>query len=188
MRKRTDSLEAYDAFLRGAEYFYRFTKEGNAQARPLFEKTIELDPQYAEAYTLLGWTYFLEWLWRWSVDPQALERALELSQKAVALDDSLPSAHSLFSLIYAQKQQYDQALVEGEQAIALDHNNAASYAGQAEVLNFVGRPEEALRMVGQAMRLNPHYPVLVLTEIRLDLSLAGAVRRGDCRAEGNRQP
>ena len=54
VRKRTDNLEAYDTFLHGAEYFYRFTKEGNAQARALFEKTIELDPQYAEAYVYLG--------------------------------------------------------------------------------------------------------------------------------------
>src|SRR5206468_9536350 len=38
VRKRTDNLEAYDAFLRGVEYFGRFTKEGNAQARQMFEK------------------------------------------------------------------------------------------------------------------------------------------------------
>ena len=57
MRKRTDNLEAYDTFLRGVDYFYRYTKESNAQARPLFEKAIELDPQYAEAYAWLGWTY-----------------------------------------------------------------------------------------------------------------------------------
>ena len=44
-------------FLRGMEYLYRFTKEANAQARQMFEKAIELDPQYAEAYAWLGWTY-----------------------------------------------------------------------------------------------------------------------------------
>jgi adenylate cyclase len=159
VRKHTDNLEAYDVLLRGAEYFWRTTKEANAQARQLFEKAVALDPQYAEAYVWLGGTYFLEWSWRWSRDPQTLERALEMAQKAVALDDSLPFAHSLLSLIYAQKQQYDQALAEGEQAIALDPNNTGSYAAQAEVLNFVGKPEEALRMVEQAMRLNPHYPV-----------------------------
>ena len=54
VRKHTDNLEAYDAFLRGQEYHYRFTKEANAQARQLFEKAIALDPQYAEAYAWLG--------------------------------------------------------------------------------------------------------------------------------------
>ena len=58
MRKTTDNLEAYDFFLRGVEYFWRFTKETNVQARQMFEKAIALDPQYAEAYAWLGWTYW----------------------------------------------------------------------------------------------------------------------------------
>ena len=62
----------------------------------------------------------------------------------------------------SQKQQYEQALAEGERAVALDPNNADSYFRQAEMLNFAGRPEEALRSVEQAMRLNPRYPPMVL--------------------------
>ena len=158
VRKHTDNLEAYDAFLRGQEYYCRFTKEANAQARQMFEKAIALDPQYAEAYAWLGWTYWIEWVFRWSADPQTMERALALAQQALALNDSLPTAHSLLSIVYAQKQQYDQAIAEGERAIALDPNDAHSYAVQAEVLNFAGRPEEALQAVEQAMRLNPRYP------------------------------
>jgi TolB-like protein/Tfp pilus assembly protein PilF len=158
VRKHTDNLEAYDAFLRGVEYRWRYTKEANAQARQLFEKVLALDPQYAEAEVWLGWTYWVEWVVRWSADPQTLEHALTRAQQAVALDDSLPGAHSLLSNVYAQKQQYDRAIAEGERAIALDPNNADSYALQATALNFAGRPEETLRAVEQAMRLNPRYP------------------------------
>ena len=110
-------------------------------------------------------TYYREWTLRWSADPQTLERALALAQKAIALDDSLPVAHSLLSRSIAQKQQYDQAIAEGERAIALDPNNADSYAFQADVLNFAGRPEEALRMAEQAMRLNPRYPPYYLFQL-----------------------
>src|SRR5262249_28100498 len=149
---------AYDAFLRGVEYYWRTTKESNAQSRQMFEKAIALDPQYAEAYAWLGSTYTIEWLWRWNADPRNLERALTLAQQALALDDSSPFAHLSLGFVYAQKQQYDQAIVEGERAIALDPNNAVSYARQTDALNFAGRPEEALRMVEQAMRLNPRYP------------------------------
>ena len=130
MRKRTDSLEAYDAFLRGMEYYLRLTKEDNLRARQMFEKAIALDPQYAEAYARLGWTYCLEWGLRWSQDPHTLEQALAMAQQAVALDDSLPGAHALLGIVYAQKRQYDQAIAEGERAIALDPNNADSYAGR----------------------------------------------------------
>src|SRR5262249_27355474 len=86
------------------------------------------------------------------------ERALVLAQQALTLDDSLPTAHSLLGRVYAQKQQTDPALTEGERAIALDPNNADSYFSQAEMLNRVGRPAEALRMVKHAMLLNPRYP------------------------------
>jgi adenylate cyclase len=50
----TTNLDAYDALLRGMEYFFRFTKEANAQARHLFERAIELDAQYAAAYAMLA--------------------------------------------------------------------------------------------------------------------------------------
>ena len=165
VRKHTDNLEAYDYFLRGREYHARTTKEATAQARQMYEKAIALDPQYAEVYAYLGWTYCLEWGWRWSTDPQILERALALAQKAIALDNSLPVAHSLLGNFYEQKRQYDQALAEGERAIALDPNNADSYSARAQVLNIEGRPEEALQVMAQAMRLYPHYPPFYLIEL-----------------------
>ena len=84
---------------------------------------------------------------RWSADPQTLERMFEMAQKAVALDDSLPGAHAVLSNVYTSEQQYDQAITEGERAIALDPNYADSYAVQAAMLNLAGRPEEALQSV-----------------------------------------
>jgi tetratricopeptide (TPR) repeat protein len=171
--KTTDNLDAYDSLLRGAESFFRLTKEANAQARQLFEKAIALDPQYAEAYVGLGSTYFFERLWGWSPDPQNLERAFELTRKAITLNDSLPAAHGLLSWVYLWKQQPDQALAESERAITLDPNNADSYARQAEVLNLVGRPEEALSSVERAMRLNPRYPSWYLVELGWASRLTG---------------
>src|SRR5262249_52300030 len=55
----------------------------------------------------------------------------------------------------------------------LDPNNAMSYAAQAEALNFVGRPADALRMVEQAMRLDPSYPFWYLFQAGLAYSLSG---------------
>jgi adenylate cyclase len=162
VRKRTDNPEAYDFYLRGREYATRDTKESIAQARQMWEKAIALDPQYAEAHVMLAWTYWREWVWRWSADPQTLERALALAKKAIALDGSLPLAHSALSFVYVQKQQYDQAIAEGERAIALDPNDADRYASQAEALNSVGRSKDALRRIEQAMRLNPRYPPFYL--------------------------
>ncbi|NOT56508.1 MAG: tetratricopeptide repeat protein, partial [Deltaproteobacteria bacterium] len=173
VHRHTDNLEAYNTFLRGQEYHYRFTKEANIQGRQMFEKAIELDPQYAEAYAWLGLTYHAEWIMHWSADPQTLERALALAQQALALDDTLPIAHSLLSYVYVRKQQYDQAIAEGERAIALNPNNADRYAGQSNVLLYAGRPEEALRAVEQAMRLNPRCPPWYLYHVGLAYRMTG---------------
>lgn len=158
VRKTTDNLAAYDYYLRGREHFNRYTQETNAQARQMFEKALELDPQYAEAYAFLGWTYVREWSFQWSQDSQALEQAFALAQKAVALDDSLPVAHMILGNVYVWKKQYDQAIAEAERAIALDSNFAEAYRWLGNILKFAGRPEEALGLIEKAMRLNPHYP------------------------------
>ncbi len=98
----TDNLTAYDYLLRGMESLRTFMeakKEANDQARQMFEKAIELDPQYAQAYVGLGMTYWAEQLWNWSQDPQTLERAFALAQKARDLDDSLPELHQLLGTL-----------------------------------------------------------------------------------------
>src|SRR4029077_20306506 len=78
VHKHTDNLEAYDYWLRGMEYFGRLTKESNLQARQMWEHAVALDPHYAEAQSWLSDTYYLEWVYHWSVDPQTLDRALAL--------------------------------------------------------------------------------------------------------------
>ena len=188
VRKHTDNLEAYDAFLRGLEYFWRFTKEANAQARQMFEKAIALDPQYAEAYAQLGLTYWLEWSLALECRPPDPGAGVGAGATGACPGRLPASAHSLLGMVYAQQQQYDQAIAEGERAIALDPNNADSYVAQAEVLNFAGRPEEALRAVEQAMRLNPRYPPWLLIRIGLGLPRDRAVCRGDHCAAGIHQP
>jgi adenylate cyclase len=162
VRKATDNLAAYDYYLRGRAHYNRFTQAANAQARQLFEQVLELDPQYAEAYALLGSTYFLEWAFQWSQDPQTLEQAFALAQRAVALDDSLPVAHMILGNVYAWKKQYDRAIAEAERAIALNANFADAYTRLGDILKFAGRPEEALGLIEKAVRLNPHYPPLYL--------------------------
>ena len=89
----TDNLEAYDDFLRGAEYFWRLTKDDNAKARQWYREAIKLDPKFGEAYALLGWSYWADAWNQWSENPQAdLGRSSEVVHKALALDDSNSSA------------------------------------------------------------------------------------------------
>lgn len=173
LRRHTNSLEAYDYLLRGLTYYWRFTPETNVQARQLWEKAIELDSAYADAYACLGYSYWIETVMQWSRDPQALERAFKLAQKALALDDSLASPHMLLGSLYNLQKQYEQAITEGEKAITLEPNSATAYHVLAEILNVAGRSEEALEMVEKAMRLDPHYPPLYVNTLGWTYSMLG---------------
>jgi adenylate cyclase len=145
-------------YLRGLEYGERLTKETNLQARQMFERAMELDTHYAAAYARLGQTHLREWSSQWSSDPQSLEQAFALAQRAVALDNSLPLAHLTLGSVYLWKKQYAQALTEGLRARALDPNNPDIAVGLAEILTATGAPGEAIGLIETAMRRNPRYP------------------------------
>jgi adenylate cyclase len=183
VRKTTDNLEAYDFYLRGVDQGFRVTPEANTQARQMLEQAIVLDPQYAEAYVLLGLTYWQEWIMGWSQDPRTIERAGELARQALALDDTLPSTHMLLSSVHQLKNEPELALAAAERAIALDPNSADAYAWLARTLNPLERSPEAIRALERAMRLNPRYPFWYLLDLVLrqceDEGLSLRAQRGN---------
>ncbi len=165
---RTDNLEAYDDYLRGVKYSASFikdqrgviysaslVKESYLKAQQMFEKAIELDPKYAAAYVSLGYIYRFEWVWRWNPDPNILDKAFHLAQQAIALDDSLASAHGLLGVIYILKRQFDQGISEAERAVSLDPNSADAYNTLAWALDNADRPADAIAAADKAMRLDP---------------------------------
>jgi len=161
-RQPTTNLEAYDHYLRGLELYAQRTREANTQARQMFERAVALDPQFATAYAFLGRTYLMELIYQWNQDPGVLEQVVLFGQKAVALDDSQPTAHETLALAYLGGKQHAQAIAEAEKAITLDPNYADAYVTLADVLCFAGQPEPAAGLVEQAMRLNPLYPPFYL--------------------------
>jgi len=159
----TENLNAYESFYRGLEYYRRSSKSSNTQARQMFERAIELDPRFSVAYVFLGHTYRRDWLYRWSQDPQTMERAFELAQKAIELNDFSIYAYELLGYIYLLKdRQHEQAIAVADKVIALDPNYAGGYGLLAEILSFAGRPEEVIGLMEKAMRLNPRYPAIYL--------------------------
>jgi tetratricopeptide (TPR) repeat protein len=77
------------------------------------------------------------------------------------------------AVVYLFKKQHEQAMAEIERAIALSPNDADICRVRAEVLAFTGRPEEAIRAIEKAMRLNPHSPAIYLYILGRDYRLTG---------------
>lgn len=96
LAKGTDNLGSYLKLLQGREHHYRMNKEDNALARQLFQEAIALDPEYPKPYAFLATTHLMD-VWLDSSKPprECLAKAIELTQKAIALDDSYATAHGL---------------------------------------------------------------------------------------------
>ena len=161
-RAPTGVPEAYDLVLRGHEARRRTTRESNAEARRLFVQARDLDPEYASAYAGLSWTYLQSWQFLWTTDRDSLERARELAERALALNDTLGDAYRLLGQIYLWQKQHDRAIAQAERGVALAPNDADGYETLAEILGWSGRADESIGLIRQAMRLDPHYPVFYL--------------------------
>jgi class 3 adenylate cyclase/TolB-like protein/Flp pilus assembly protein TadD len=143
--KPPDNLEAYDLVLRGRDLLSRLTRSANAQARGLFERAIELDPNYAPAYVGLGRADVAAVNQGWTQNPsETLERAESLARKAIGLDDLSPGAHVLLGNALVQFGDYDRALAELKRAIDLNASDAESYSGLTSVLLWRGDIQGAI--------------------------------------------
>jgi adenylate cyclase len=157
--KGTDNLEAYLKSLRAREYYLIQTKENNDLARRTAEEAIALDPEYAPPYHVLSITHFMDILFRTTKSPQqSMTRAVELIQKAIALDDSYALAHGWLGFLYTWLRKYEEGIMGAQKCVALDPNGAHGYLYLSIVYRLAGRHEEAVEAIEKAMRLNPFPP------------------------------
>lgn len=155
MRNRLHDTEAYDCVLRGREQYRLFTGESNAAARDLYQRAIDLDPDYAEPYAGLAETYVQDWL---TGTESTLDRAFELAQKAAARDATLPLVHEALSTVHLFQGRHKEAMETAARWIELEPSNADAYATLAGAMHFAGENEEVIGLIEKAMSLNPLYP------------------------------
>jgi len=172
----TKSLEAYLKFMQGREYRYKGNRESNALARRMAEEAIALDPKYAEAYVLLGVTYYQEVFQGTSRPKDVIPKATELIQKALSLNSSLADAHSALGVLYAWSGRYDEAIAEAERGVELDPNSGQVYFNLGFLLRMAGKPKEAIPVIQKALRLEPMAPDNYIRQLALDYFQAG-----DCK-------
>ncbi len=152
----TDNVEAWEASVQGWSHYRRRTKLDNARARQLWQKALELDPEFALAYALIGSTHMMDSSRSWVDDPRrSLNSAEELAHKALSMDDSIARAHALLGNVYMNRKQYEKALAELERGVALAPNNPHLLGGYAHQLMLLGKAEKSVRLVEKALSLHP---------------------------------
>jgi adenylate cyclase len=175
LARGTKNLEAYLKYLQASAVFNTQSKEGYAQARRLYEEVIAMDPQYAAAYGALGAFHAMEAVQGLSKSPgESLNQALELTKKAIAIDESDAVSHSRLGWLYVLVgRQYDKAIAECERGIDLAPNSAECHIWMAYVLTYAGRSEEAVRYAEQALRFNPYPPSWWIRQLGQSYFFAG---------------
>ena len=156
-RKPTESLDAYDYFLRGMASVHQGTRDANGEALKLFYKAIELDPSFASAYGIAAWCY--AWRkWDGFVGDRAAEaaEAARLARRAAELDsdDAVALCAAGYALAFAV-HDLDDGAAYIERALTLNPNLAMAWHSSGWVKVFLGEPELAVEHLQHAMRLSP---------------------------------
>jgi TolB-like protein len=159
-RKPTESLRAYDYYLRGMASLHQGSREPVAEALRLFYKAMELDPDFASAYAMAAWSYFWRKIHGW-MDERAREMAegARLAQRAVELgnDDAVALARSGHALAHlAGDLNGGIALID--RALALNPNLAAAWFLSGFLRIGRGEHDDAIERFARAMRLSPLDP------------------------------
>jgi tetratricopeptide (TPR) repeat protein len=156
VRLSAQNLSAWDTVQRGWWHLRRVTKKDNAEARSLFQKAIEADPQFARAFACVALTHNLDILNQWSDSPeQSVAELNRAAQRAVKLDNDDAMGHLALSTAYARLGEQEQAISAAEFALQLNPGLAAAYRFLGMQLAFVGRAHEAIVNLEKALRLSP---------------------------------
>jgi TolB-like protein len=165
LRKSIANLTAYDLLLRGKDRLEQGTQEDVLEARILFQRCRELEPDYAEAYVCLAETYFHEAMSNWTADSGAAAAQLfELAHAAARLDDQDSRVHLCFAWAYWWiKGNYEMAEAQIDEAIALNPNDLDNYCFKGWLSTCAGKLEQGIWCASQAIRRAPNLPEHCLT-------------------------
>lgn len=143
-KKTTTNLEAWSCAVRGLTLFKRTSRENTAKAIKLFERAVKLDPNYVWAWVRLAWMHYSES--RYSQSPsESFKKAVQISQKVLALNDSDPDVRALSGIIYLRQKRYKEAI--------------------AEVYAELGRDEKARTHAAEVLRLKPEFSLKWISKL-----------------------
>ncbi|HKI78586.1 MAG TPA: protein kinase [Ignavibacteriaceae bacterium] len=155
-KRPTLNAEAFDCYLRGRNFLSNRTKSNLDFAILLFQKAVELDSRFAGAYAGLGEAFGT--MYR-DFDRQEswLDKALDVSLKALMYDPSLSEAYASLGLAYFGKNSLDESLTASKKAVELDPNNINAYWILSRIYHSTDRDKEAVEALEKIIAINPNF-------------------------------
>jgi TolB-like protein len=129
------------------------------EAQRLLEESIRLEPTSSAGYATAALAYWVEALSGQSDTPEeTLELAVGRAQEAIRLNDVTGYPHLVLAQVHLSKHEFDEASAEADRAVLARPSCPAAYSLKASVLNYLGRPSEAIEYAQYALRLTPVHP------------------------------
>ncbi len=156
-RKRPESLDAYDLYLRALPLVFAFRREDNQRAIDLLDQAIEIDPGMATALALKGWCIGQRNAAGWSAfSLENRAQAVALARAAIAADDQNATALATagFALV-TNGREFRPGVAAARRAVELNNNSAYVCMHAGACLYFNNQPDEAIALLQRARRLSP---------------------------------
>jgi TolB-like protein/class 3 adenylate cyclase len=158
--KPTESLDAYDYYLRGVEQIYQRTRPTNEEALRLFNKAIEIDSQFASAYGMAAWCYVVRQTLGWFTDrAQEVTEAIRLARKAIELgkDDAMALCTAAHALVVLARD-FDAGSLFNQRARQLNPNLATAWYFGGWLRVWTGEADLAIEHLTRFERMSPLDP------------------------------
>jgi adenylate cyclase len=161
--ERSQSLDAWDRYLRALPPFYAMDRAGYEEVKALLGEAIEIDPKFAAAHATLARCYVHAGLHGWGISAREdIAKAEEFARKAIAFDEQEPLGHLALGLVHIFRTEPGRAVNELNRALELRPNLTIAYGYLSQAYGFAGRPEEALAAAERAQRGSPRDPERVM--------------------------
>jgi class 3 adenylate cyclase len=160
MRRALINPAALDASYRGWYALYHgHSRQDIREAQHLFEEVIQLEPESPLGYSSAALAYWAEaGFGRVVSNSPSMDRSAELAARALELGDTTGYAHLVLAMVHLGNHEYEAAMVQATEGVAARPSCNGAYAIKSSVLNYLGRPREAIEFAQYAVRLTPVYP------------------------------
>ena len=155
----TDSLEAYDYYLRAEQEGFLYSDvETYRRALSFYQKAIDLDPDFADAHAGIArvavdvWRNDYNLIWSAAV---ARKIAYDAAGQALRLNPDNARAHTVLALLQLVDGREAEAIDSANKAVAVQPNDSEAFGNLALVLAHTGSRERAVTEVEKALRLDP---------------------------------
>ena len=166
-RKRPDSLDAYDLYLRALPFAFTAMPQDADGALTLLDRAIELEPDYAAAHAMIAWCHEQRYL-RGGLHEEVKQAALQHARTAIAVggDDAAALATAGF-VIAVIEYDYETATLAFDRSFALSSSSALAFGFSSIVRAWKGDDATAVDQAERAIRLSPFDPLLYLPYVGL---------------------